>query len=219
MAPKGPTPRTPRPLTSTPLSTRLLVALSVSRVSSRPLSRTTPSRRNDVRWCLTYFPPCFMSFVRLRFDPFMPVAAPRLWVTPEVSLAVQHFKKCCGIFAGEGAKLLFRAVAFPIPRGTSERSMSRRFGYKLGVDDPGSRSQRSIPGSGSSQTFSSQLQAHGFVPIRSKNIDNVPTTGLEQINLKGTPIDRYSYLSNLRNTNCNLFYRLLIDNMRVSPGE
>lgn len=39
--------------------------------------------------------------------------------------------------------------------------------------------------------------------------------GLEQIKMKSTAIDKYSYLSNLRNTNVNLFYRLLIDNMKV----
>ena len=40
--------------------------------------------------------------------------------------------------------------------------------------------------------------------------------GLEQIAQKSNPIDKYMYLSNLRNTNVNLFYRLLMDNMRVS---
>lgn len=40
--------------------------------------------------------------------------------------------------------------------------------------------------------------------------------GLEQIAAKTTSIDKYMYLSNLRNTNTDLFYRLLIDNMRVS---
>ena len=34
--------------------------------------------------------------------------------------------------------------------------------------------------------------------------------------MKTTSIDKYMYLSNLRNTNTDLFYRLLIDNMRVS---
>ena len=39
--------------------------------------------------------------------------------------------------------------------------------------------------------------------------------GMEQINLKSSAIDKYSYLSNLRNTNAGLFYRLLIDHMKV----
>ena len=38
---------------------------------------------------------------------------------------------------------------------------------------------------------------------------------MEQINLKSSAIDKYSYLSNLRNTNAGLFYRLLIDHMKV----
>jgi len=38
---------------------------------------------------------------------------------------------------------------------------------------------------------------------------------MEQIDLKSTAIDKYSYLSNLRNTNAGLFYRLLIDHMKV----
>jgi hypothetical protein len=43
-------------------------------------------------------------------------------------------------------------------------------------------------------------------------------TGIEQINLKSNSIDKYSYLSNLRNSNVNLFYRLLIDYMKVCLG-
>lgn len=39
--------------------------------------------------------------------------------------------------------------------------------------------------------------------------------GLHQINSKTTSIDKYMYLSNLRNTNTDLFYRLLIDHMKV----
>lgn len=41
-------------------------------------------------------------------------------------------------------------------------------------------------------------------------------TGLEQIESKTTSIDKYMYLANLRNSNVDLFYRLLIDNMPVS---
>jgi hypothetical protein len=40
--------------------------------------------------------------------------------------------------------------------------------------------------------------------------------GLEQIEAKTTSIDKYMYLANLRNSNVDLFYRLLIDNMPVS---
>lgn len=48
-----------------------------------------------------------------------------------------------------------------------------------------------------------------------ENLELIDRIGMEQINLKSTAIDKYSYLSNLRNTNAGLFYRLLIDHMKV----
>jgi len=59
-----------------------------------------------------------------------------------------------------------------------------------------------------------QLGIKGLVPPAIENYSKQEKRCLEQINLKSTAIDRYSYLSNLRNSNVNLFYRLLIDNMR-----
>ena len=35
-------------------------------------------------------------------------------------------------------------------------------------------------------------------------------------NTRKTPIEKYQYLSVLRNTNVNLFYRLLAENVKVS---
>lgn len=40
--------------------------------------------------------------------------------------------------------------------------------------------------------------------------------GLKQLESKKTPIEKYIYLSNLRNTNVHLFYRLVMNNLTVS---
>ncbi|KAF8536095.1 hypothetical protein BDD12DRAFT_852503 [Trichophaea hybrida] len=58
------------------------------------------------------------------------------------------------------------------------------------------------------------LHIQGLVPPPSRGSANTHRKGMEQINLKSTAIDKYSYLSNLRNTNAGLFYRLLIDHMK-----
>jgi len=39
--------------------------------------------------------------------------------------------------------------------------------------------------------------------------------GLQQLESKKTPIEKYIYLSNLRNTNVHLFYRLVVSNLTV----
>jgi hypothetical protein len=39
--------------------------------------------------------------------------------------------------------------------------------------------------------------------------------GLKQLEAKKTPIEKYMYLSNLRNNNVHLFYRLVQDNLTV----
>lgn len=41
------------------------------------------------------------------------------------------------------------------------------------------------------------------------------STGMNMLNNKKTPIEKYQYLSVLRNTNVNLFYRLLSDHVKV----
>ncbi|KAI5778003.1 hypothetical protein EDC01DRAFT_623387 [Geopyxis carbonaria] len=58
------------------------------------------------------------------------------------------------------------------------------------------------------------LHIKGLVPPAIEGFSKQEKRCLEQIHLKSTAIDKYSYLSNLRNTNANMFYRLLIDNMR-----
>ena len=40
-------------------------------------------------------------------------------------------------------------------------------------------------------------------------------TGLAQLALKQTPIDKFLYLSTLRKNNVHLFYRLVTDHLRV----
>ncbi len=40
-------------------------------------------------------------------------------------------------------------------------------------------------------------------------------TGLKLLELKGTDIEKYQYLTHLRATNVHLFYRLLAENLKV----
>ena len=43
--------------------------------------------------------------------------------------------------------------------------------------------------------------------------------GLGLLEMKQTPIEKYQYLSVLRNTNVHLFYRLLAGNVKVSISK
>lgn len=43
--------------------------------------------------------------------------------------------------------------------------------------------------------------------------------GLALLDMKKTPIEKYQYLSVLRNTNVHLFYRLLANNVKVRPSQ
>ncbi|RPB18621.1 hypothetical protein L211DRAFT_901793 [Terfezia boudieri ATCC MYA-4762] len=62
------------------------------------------------------------------------------------------------------------------------------------------------------------LGIRGLMPPVVESFELQKNRCLEQIAMKTTSIDKYMYLSNLRNTNTDLFYRLLIDNMReITP--
>ncbi|PUU78417.1 hypothetical protein B9Z19DRAFT_1065043 [Tuber borchii] len=64
----------------------------------------------------------------------------------------------------------------------------------------------------------SQLKVRGLLPPHVESYELQKARCLEQIAQKSNPIDKYMYLSNLRNTNVNLFYRLLMDNMKeITP--
>ncbi|KAF3912851.1 hypothetical protein AA313_de0204193 [Arthrobotrys entomopaga] len=58
------------------------------------------------------------------------------------------------------------------------------------------------------------LHISGLVPPVVESYDVQIKRCLNAIRAKKTEIDKYSYLSHLRNSNFNLFYRLLIDNMK-----
>ena len=78
-----------------------------------------------------------------------------------------------------------------------------------------------------------QLQTHGLTPpnveshaLQAQRCSSGPPflsffrsllPGLKQLESKKTPIEKYIYLSNLRNTNVHLFYRLVMNNLTVSP--
>lgn len=63
-----------------------------------------------------------------------------------------------------------------------------------------------------------QLKVRGLLPPHVESFELQKARCLEQISQKSNTIDKYTYLSNLRNTNTNLFYRLLMDNMKeITP--
>ncbi|KAI5836779.1 hypothetical protein DFP73DRAFT_570568 [Morchella snyderi] len=63
-----------------------------------------------------------------------------------------------------------------------------------------------------------QLKVRGLLPPHVESFELQKARCLEQISQKTNTIDKYTYLSNLRNTNTNLFYRLLMDNMKeITP--
>ena len=78
-----------------------------------------------------------------------------------------------------------------------------------------STSAGSSPPSSSRSRCKRRDVSHKCLPSLKPQWLTIRATGLEQIAAKTTSIDKYMYLSNLRNTNTDLFYRLLIDNMKV----
>lgn len=57
-----------------------------------------------------------------------------------------------------------------------------------------------------------QLRTHGLTPPNVETHQLQAQRCLKQLASKTTPIEKYIYLSNLRNTNTHLFYRLVLEN-------
>jgi malate dehydrogenase (oxaloacetate-decarboxylating)(NADP+) len=53
---------------------------------------------------------------------------------------------------------------------------------------------------------------YGLIPTAVETLEQQVTRCLEQVRSKKSDIEKYIYLSNLRNSNVNLFYKLLMDN-------
>jgi len=53
---------------------------------------------------------------------------------------------------------------------------------------------------------------YGLIPSAVETLEQQTARCLEQVRSKSTDLERYIYLSNLRNSNVTLFYRLLMDN-------
>ncbi|KXJ92751.1 NADP-dependent malic enzyme [Microdochium bolleyi] len=54
----------------------------------------------------------------------------------------------------------------------------------------------------------------GLIPHAMEDVETQVARCMKMINTRQTPIDKYLYLSNLKNQNLDLFYRVLIDNVR-----
>lgn len=53
----------------------------------------------------------------------------------------------------------------------------------------------------------------GLIPHVMENMDTQVMRAMKMINSRSTPIDKYLYLSTLKSSNIDLFYRVLIDNV------
>ncbi|KAJ1990217.1 hypothetical protein H4R33_001796 [Dimargaris cristalligena] len=63
-----------------------------------------------------------------------------------------------------------------------------------------------------------KLHLRGLVPAGIDSFENQEERALEQLRLKKTDIEKYMFLSWLKNTNMQLFYRVLLDNLEeVTP--
>lgn len=58
------------------------------------------------------------------------------------------------------------------------------------------------------------LRSYGLIPPSVESYDVQAQRCLKQLALKSTPIEKYLYLSQLRNTDVHLFYRLAVDHMQ-----
>ncbi|KAJ2769928.1 hypothetical protein IWQ56_002363, partial [Coemansia nantahalensis] len=64
----------------------------------------------------------------------------------------------------------------------------------------------------------SALHLKGLVPSGVENFEAQEQRALEQLNLKSTNLEKYIFLSWLRTTNINLFYRLVLHNLKdIAP--
>ncbi|MCJ1443065.1 MAG: hypothetical protein MMC23_003562 [Stictis urceolatum] len=57
-------------------------------------------------------------------------------------------------------------------------------------------------------------KTYGLMPPAVESYETQASRCLKQLELKSTPIEKYQYLSQLRNNNVHLFYRLAIDHMK-----
>jgi len=84
---------------------------------------------------------------------------------------------------------------------------------------PSSHTRAAAPVTGDYDTTHSTaarkyLRTYGLVPPNVESYQTQAARCLKQLALKTTPIDKYLYLSNLRNTDVHLFYRLVVDHMK-----
>ncbi|KAJ2389466.1 hypothetical protein GGI05_003493, partial [Coemansia sp. RSA 2603] len=64
----------------------------------------------------------------------------------------------------------------------------------------------------------SALHLKGLVPSGVEDFDIQEKRALEQLNMKSTNMEKYMFLSWLRTTNLNLFYRLVLHNLKqIAP--
>ncbi|MCJ1309433.1 hypothetical protein MMC25_003092 [Agyrium rufum] len=83
----------------------------------------------------------------------------------------------------------------------------------------GTRASAAIKDTGDYDTSNSSavrkyVKTYGLTPPNVENYETQKARCLRQLYSKTQPIEKYQYLSNLRNTNVHLFYRLAIDHMK-----
>lgn len=63
-------------------------------------------------------------------------------------------------------------------------------------------------------TARNYLRSYGLIPPSVESYKVQAQRCLRQLSLKTSPIEKYLYLSSLRNSNVHLFYRLAVDHMK-----
>lgn len=93
--------------------------------------------------------------------------------------------------------------------GTANKNEARKYLRTYGLSPPGIDS------------YENQMKRCGSLlksTASELGADN-RATGLQMLDRKQTPIEKYQYLSVLRNTNVHLFYRLLSNNIKVGRSS
>ena len=110
-------------------------------------------------------------------------------------------------YKGVGCQALLSVVHTPQPTSNmpSAPPASRKRGFASDTGD--FDTSNSLP-------VRKHLRTYGLTPPNVESYETQALRCLRQLEQKTLPIDKYLYLSGLRNTNVHLFYRLAVDHMK-----
>ncbi|CAL3968686.1 unnamed protein product [Diplocarpon coronariae] len=158
---------------------------SPASVVSRSSTATTTSNR--------------MSISQRRMSGFDPVAAVNIQ-------AIEAAMKVAALDSFQGYKQNTYATVEQ-SRATEYVPRSRAGGYQVIREPAWNKGTSFSPGERQSQNLT------GLIPHVLESLETQCQRAMCMINSRGTPIDKYLYLSSLKQNNTDLFYRLLMDNV------